>query len=60
GLWISGLRILFPENQGRLPRKDAMNHKKALSTPEENSGISIRPGNRVMVRHYANSMSKQT
>ncbi|MGU5702390.1 hypothetical protein ACV1C5_12325, partial [Aeromonas caviae] len=28
GLWISGLRILFSENQGGLPRKAAMNLKR--------------------------------
>ena len=28
GLWLQGLRLLFPENQGRLPRENAMNQKK--------------------------------
>src|SRR5690606_29947288 len=28
GLWISRLGLLLPENQGRVPRESAMNHKK--------------------------------
>ncbi|MGA4475673.1 hypothetical protein ACPA2M_22125, partial [Ectopseudomonas chengduensis] len=33
GLWLPGLRLLLPENQGRLPRESAMNHKKGASRP---------------------------
>src|SRR5690606_25470568 len=29
GLWLPGLSLLLPENQGRLPRESAMNQKKA-------------------------------
>src|SRR5690606_25353084 len=28
GLWLPGLSLLLPENQGRLPRESAMNRKK--------------------------------
>src|SRR5690606_33076892 len=45
GLWLPGLSLLLPENQGRLPRESAMNHKKGGGTtvsPAKTGAISIR------------------
>ncbi|WP_221763022.1 hypothetical protein, partial [Stutzerimonas stutzeri] len=39
-LWIPGLGILLPENQGRLPRESAMNLISTSKKPGVRSAIS--------------------
>lgn len=59
GLWLPGLGLFLPENQGRLPRKGAMNQKKrpcAQIQPAQLSSAQLSSG--AMLQRQA--LHKQT
>ncbi|WP_221635957.1 hypothetical protein, partial [Pseudomonas aeruginosa] len=50
GLWIPGLGVLLPENQGRLPRESAMNLFSALGKAQAGDGVPA--GNAAVVARF--------